>query len=271
MAATRRERFLGKASVGLGTSTRHVFERRVEEIKPSKTDINSVIMDYLITEGYPHAAKTFAMESNIQNYGDRDSIEQRVAIRKAIHAGDIQSAIEKINDLNPQILDHDSSLHFALLRLQLIELIRTCTSTPNGDITPALTFATTQLAPRAPTNDTFLADLEKTMALLIFPRENLSPPLAGLLDSSLRQQVATRVNEAILLSQGKDREAKIKGLIKLRVWSEQKARDNGVKDLPSRLPLGLDDEVGMEASEEEEEEEDEDETMNGGADDPMVP
>src|SRR2546429_5534923 len=72
-----------------------------------------------------------------------------------------------------KILDGDSSLHFALLRLQLVELIRTCTSTPGGDITPALTFATTQLAPRAPTKKEFLEDLERTMALLIFPPDNL--------------------------------------------------------------------------------------------------
>ncbi len=140
-----------------------------------------------------------------------------------------------------QILDSNPSLHFALLRLQLVELIRTCLSTPDGDITPAITFATTQLAPRAPANPEFLDDLERTMALLIFPPENLVPSLAALLDPNLRKTVATRVNEEILVSQGFRREAKIRDLVRCRAWVELKARE-AKRDIPDRMPLGLDDE-----------------------------
>jgi len=66
-------------------------------------DINNLIMDYLISEGYPSAAKRFAFEANIQPQVDSESITERVEIRNLIYAGDIQSAIEKINDLNPQV------------------------------------------------------------------------------------------------------------------------------------------------------------------------
>ena len=69
----------------------------------SKRDINYLVMDYLITNGYPAAAKKFAIEANIQPQADGDSIQERVDIRTAIHSGDIQSAIEKINELNPQV------------------------------------------------------------------------------------------------------------------------------------------------------------------------
>ncbi|KAH7063395.1 CTLH/CRA C-terminal to lish motif domain-containing protein [Macrophomina phaseolina] len=233
---------------------RHGFDARVDAIKPSKSDINHVIMDYLVSEGYPMAAKRFAIEANIPHGVEPQSIQERVDIRNAIHAGNIESAIHRINDLNPQILDHDPALHFALLRLQLIELIRKCMSSPNADITPALTFATSELAPRAPTNQEFLEDLERTMALLIFPPENLAPPLAQLLDPSLRQTVATRVNEAILSSQGASREARIKQLVRLRAWSEQKARE-ARKDIPTTLSLGLDSEKTAD---------DDDELMNNG-------
>lgn len=137
-----------------------------------------------------------------------------------------------------QILDENSSLHFALLRLQLVELIRTCTSTPGGDINPALEFATSQLAPRAPTNPQFLEDLERTLALLIFPSDNLSPALASLLDPSLRKDIATRVNEAILQSQGARQEARLRNLVKLRAFAEKKAR-SAKKDIPDKLELGL--------------------------------
>ena len=138
-----------------------------------------------------------------------------------------------------KVLDSNPSLHFALLRLQLVELIRTCNSIPDGDITPALTFATTQLAPRAPTNPEFLEDLERTMALLVFPPESLEPQLAALLHPDLRRSVADRVNKAILTCQNQRRDAAIRNLVRLRAWAENTARDSK-KDLPARIELGLD-------------------------------
>jgi glucose-induced degradation protein 8 len=60
-------------------------------------------MDYLVTNGYPSAAKRFAIEANIQPKVDVESIQERVAIRNAIHTGDIKTAIEKINELNPRV------------------------------------------------------------------------------------------------------------------------------------------------------------------------
>ncbi|PWY82183.1 CTLH domain-containing protein [Aspergillus heteromorphus CBS 117.55] len=218
----------------------HQFERKVEEVKPSKTDINYLVMDYLITNGYPAAAMKFAVEANIQPRADFESIQERVEIRTAIHSGNIQVAIEKINELNPQILDENPPLHFALLRLQLVELIRACTSVPDGDIGPVLEFATLQMAPRAPTNPQFLEDLERTLALLIFPADNLSPSLAPLLHPDLRKEIANRVNEAILLNQGTHKEARLRNLVKLRAWAEQKARE-AKKDIPEKLDLGLTD------------------------------
>ena len=60
-------------------------------------------MEYLISEGYPEAAQRFALEANIEPELDVESIQERVEIREAIAKGDIQTAIEKINELNPQV------------------------------------------------------------------------------------------------------------------------------------------------------------------------
>jgi hypothetical protein len=139
-----------------------------------------------------------------------------------------------------KVLDSNPTLHFALLRLQLVELIRECNSKPGGDISPALTFATQQLAPRAPTNPEFLEDLERTMALLVFPPDNLEPQLAALLHPDLRRSVADSVNKAILKCQNQRRDAAIRNLVRLRAWAENTARDSK-KDLPARIELGLDD------------------------------
>lgn len=67
-------------------------------------------MDYLISEGYPSAAQKFAHEANIAPAVEMDSVEERVAIREALHKGDIQTAIEKINEINPQVRSHNVAL-----------------------------------------------------------------------------------------------------------------------------------------------------------------
>lgn len=141
----------------------------------------------------------------------------------------------KLTDV--QILDTDKALHFSLLRLQLVELIRGCTTT-GSDISPVLKFATEQLGPRAPTNPKFLEELEKTMALLLFPPETLEPQLAALLDPELRRDAADSVNRAILERQSTRREAAIRQLVKMRAWAESTARERGVS-LPERLDVGL--------------------------------
>ena len=60
-------------------------------------------MDYLTSEGYPMAAQKFAVEANMQPAPNFDDIQERMEIRDAIHSGDIQTAIEKINELAPQV------------------------------------------------------------------------------------------------------------------------------------------------------------------------
>ena len=60
-------------------------------------------MDYLITEGYPSAAEKFAAEANIQPKADLSCINERVQIRESIHRGDLQAAIDFINELSPEV------------------------------------------------------------------------------------------------------------------------------------------------------------------------
>lgn len=135
-------------------------------------------------------------------------------------------------------MDDNKALHFFLLRLQLVELIRKCNTSVDGDIGPALKFATEQLGPRAPTDPKFLEDLEKTMALLLFPPETLEPQLAALLNPDLRRDAADSVNRAILERQSSRREAAIRQLVRMRAWAEHAAREQGAS-LPQRLDIGL--------------------------------
>lgn len=205
-----------------------------------KSDLNDIILEYLTIEGYPCAAAKFSKEANIEPRQAEKEIRSRYEIQNLIHNGMIQEAIDVMNNTDPEVLDRNPSLHFDLLRLQLIELIRAHSSNPIGDITPALNFAADQLAPRAPTNPRFMEDMEKTMALLVFPPDKLDSSLANLLDFSLRKTVAENVNMAILVSQKSRMEASIRSLIRLRAWAEEKAREQKI-ELPSNMKLELED------------------------------
>ena len=94
------------------------------------SDINNLVMGYLISEGYPEAATKFASEANItQTQGDTENIQERVEIRNAILSGDIEPAIERINDLVPDV----STLLYTPYQCALIINPISCTTlTPHG-------------------------------------------------------------------------------------------------------------------------------------------
>jgi hypothetical protein len=60
-------------------------------------------MNYLINEGYQKAAFNFAKEAGIQPQVDMPAMDERINIRNDIHCGNIQSAIERINCLHPEV------------------------------------------------------------------------------------------------------------------------------------------------------------------------
>ena len=60
-------------------------------------------MDYLVLEGYQAAAEEFSKEANVRPPVDFSSIETRMTIREAVQRGDVEEAIELVNDLNPEV------------------------------------------------------------------------------------------------------------------------------------------------------------------------
>lgn len=71
--------------------------------KTMTSDINWVIMDYLVSEGYPGAAEKFAQETNLCQPADIEGIRDRVKVRNAIHAGRIDDAVSLINEMDPEV------------------------------------------------------------------------------------------------------------------------------------------------------------------------
>ncbi|KAF9044619.1 hypothetical protein BDZ89DRAFT_1059091 [Hymenopellis radicata] len=172
-------------------------------------------MDYLVIEGYKSAAEEFSQEAKIAPPVDFESMESRMNIREALQRGDVEDAITRVNDLNPEILDTNPALYFHLQQQKLIEFIR------HGRIADAIQFAQDELAPRGEESTEFLSELERTMALLAFDSSSSTPTaIAELLSPAQRLKTAGEVNAAILESLSQGKEVKLVGLLKLMGWGE---------------------------------------------------
>ncbi len=56
-----------------------------------------------MSQGYVEAAQTFQQESLTQPGIDLAAITDRMEIRKAVQSGNVEEAIERVNDLNPEV------------------------------------------------------------------------------------------------------------------------------------------------------------------------
>jgi hypothetical protein len=86
----------------------HYASRSCSSVQPTiandfNSDINALILDYLTMEGYPNAAANFSKEANLAPHQETPSIIARQEIQKCIHSGNIQTAIETLNDFDPEV------------------------------------------------------------------------------------------------------------------------------------------------------------------------
>lgn len=138
------------------------------------------------------------------------------------------------------MLEDDQALHFALLRLQLIELIKISIATPDGNPVPPIEFAQDHVSPRCPKDPASLRELEYAMALLIYSKDKMSAPMLALLEPELRRGIADRVNVALLDKEGHRSQTQLKSLVKLKIWAEKRAREQKL-DLPEKLGIWYED------------------------------
>ena len=79
------------------------WEQKLAAVQISKEDMNKLIMNFLVTEGHVEAARTFARESGTATTMDLSSIQERMEVRRAVQSGNVDEAIEKVNDMNPEV------------------------------------------------------------------------------------------------------------------------------------------------------------------------
>lgn len=211
--------------------TREEWEKKVSDVKVRKEDMDRLIMNFLVTEGYVDAAEKFELESGRELDADLPTITDRMAVKQAVQSGDVEVAIKKVNDLNPEILDTNPQLFFHLQQQRLIELIR------KGKVEEALDFAQEELAPLGEENPSFLEELERTVALLAF-EDATKCPVGELLDISQRLKIASELNAAILTSQNQEKDPKLLGLLKMLLWAQNQLDEIAVYPHINNLSTG---------------------------------
>jgi len=194
------------------------WEKKLKGVVVRKEDMNKLIMNFLVVEGYVEAAQMFQAESGTEPGVDLASIADRTAIRKAVQEGNIENAIERTNDLNPEILEERTQVLFHLQQQRLIELIR------SGNVEEALDFAQEYLAPQGAENSAFLEELERTVTLLAF-EDTANSPVGDLLLPSQRHKTASELNAAILSSKCQEKEPRLPILLKMMLWAQKQLDD----------------------------------------------
>ena len=84
----------------------------------------------------------------------------------------MDTAIARLNDMNPEILETNPSLLFRIKQQRLFELIRA------SNVSEALDFVQDEMAALCEGNTELLAHLESTLALLAFDLD-VAPPAAA--------------------------------------------------------------------------------------------
>ncbi|XP_063719025.1 glucose-induced degradation protein 8 homolog [Symsagittifera roscoffensis] len=188
----------------------------------SKQQMNDIVLDYLIKEGFKEAAEAFAAEANMDLQPDKLSgMDERLTIQTCIVSGDIIGAMKLINDLNSDLLDENAEINFQLKQQHVIELIR------RGDKEGALTFAQTYLSEHGDDANKRQAT-EKTLMLLCFDDFD-SCPVKDFLSESKRLKLAEDVNSAILIAQDREPSSKLAKAVQILDWAQNSLDDRGVK------------------------------------------
>ena len=62
----------------------------------------------LLLQGYVEAADTFSKEAGTHPGVDLNAITDRMEIRKAVQSGNVDFAVERVNDLSPEVSGRNS-------------------------------------------------------------------------------------------------------------------------------------------------------------------
>ena len=203
----------------------HLWNLQAKRAIPlSKTKyLNDLIMDYLIIQGEELAARTFVNESGITPIVDLDTIEARQTVRRNILEGKCSVAIEKINELDINILNSKEKglkLLFKLKKQILIEMIR------DKNINGALDYVQSDIEPIMKSMPNLIEKMEDVLLLMAFDNLDVAPKACrNLMNLKQRGYIANEVNSIILNYFNQTTINQITMIEKERKWIENKLLD----------------------------------------------
>lgn len=198
------------------------WEEKVKSYHLPRAELNKLVMEYLVKEGFKDAVLSFRSESGLDPGVNMAIMDDQIKIRDAVESGNIQEAVELVNEVDPEILDTNSKLYFHLQQQQLLELIK------KGDMERVLQYASTELSARGEESPEFLDELEQSLSLLAFTDSNTCP-FGELLQPSQKLKLVSELNAALLASQDQEATSKLGTLMKLVIWAQGQLEKKGLE------------------------------------------
>jgi glucose-induced degradation protein 8 len=179
----------------------------------TKTDINALIMDYFLLEGYQDVVLEFSNESFFSTSQSPEhteallTLDARNYIRSQISNGNILGSLEVIQREFPEILI-DPTLLFKLYQQHFVECL------VSGNLQNALEFASEKIAPLAIQSRGILQEMEQMMCLVLFAHptaqaDEVPSKYQSRLSLEQRHTLAAEINSTILKSQGQRSEPRV--------------------------------------------------------------
>ncbi|CAK82081.1 unnamed protein product (macronuclear) [Paramecium tetraurelia] len=180
-----------------------------KSINIPKSFMNQIVLNFFIVEGYRDAAIEFSKEADIPlSNQELDQMIERIEIKKNILDGDIDSALEKVNKKNNNLI------LFKLKTQKLIELIK------KDQIDQAVKYAQTEIIPLLPNQPHLIEEIEQAIALIAFSDIKKSP-MNHLVQNSQRIKVASEINQHLYQDSMGNDQAKLRTLMKLLLWAQE--------------------------------------------------
>ncbi|XP_024396244.1 uncharacterized protein [Physcomitrium patens] len=169
-----------------------VDPRLFENVKVSDSEVRKIVLSYLVHNCFKETAESFIACSGMKRTADCSvDIDKRKPIYNHVLEGNALKAIELTNELAVDLLTSNPDVHFDLLILHFIELVRA------KDCASALEFAQKELRPFGKLLERCLDKLQDCMALLAYDDPETSP-MFHYLSLEYRHSVADALNSAVL-------------------------------------------------------------------------
>lgn len=206
--------------------------RQYENITINDSDVHNVVLSYLVHNCFKDTVESFIASTGLKQAPDHlKDMDKRKRIFHFALEGNALKAIELTEELAPELLEQNKDLHFDLLSLHFVKLVR------SRNCTEALEFAQSNLTPFGKVQK-YVEKLEDFMALLAYEEPEKSP-MFHLLSHEHRQHVADSLNRAILANANLPSYSSLERIIQQTTVVRQCFSQETGKDL--HLPFSLKD------------------------------